>query len=101
MMVLLDAVNTSMGAGTLHFAATGFTKVMQMKQLQMSQLQQQKMQLQMKQQNIMNMNNMKQMMNMNNMNRRADVSADNRNLRTNKTSPIIPTVYMNKVFKMM
>jgi DNA polymerase V len=36
MMVLLDAVNTSMGAGTLHFAATGFTKVMQMKQLQRS-----------------------------------------------------------------
>jgi hypothetical protein len=25
-----------MGAGTLHFAATGFTKVMQMKQLQKS-----------------------------------------------------------------
>jgi DNA polymerase V len=36
MMVLLDGVNSSMGAGTLHFAATGFTKVMQMKQLQKS-----------------------------------------------------------------
>ena len=36
MMVLLDGVNSSMGAGTLHFAATGFTKVMQMKQLQRS-----------------------------------------------------------------
>ena len=31
-MTLLDTVNGSMGAGTLHFAATGFTKVMQMKQ---------------------------------------------------------------------
>ena len=36
MMLVLDAVNTSMGAGTLHFAATGFTKVMQMRQLQRS-----------------------------------------------------------------
>ncbi len=36
MMVLLDAVNTSMGAGTLHFAATGFTNVMQMRQLRRS-----------------------------------------------------------------
>jgi DNA polymerase V len=36
MMQLLDAVNSSMGAGTLHYAATGFTKVMQMKQLQRS-----------------------------------------------------------------
>jgi len=36
MMQLLDAVNASMGAGTLHYAATGFTKVMQMKQLQKS-----------------------------------------------------------------
>ena len=36
MMKLLDAVNSSMGAGTLHYAATGFTKVMQMKQLQKS-----------------------------------------------------------------
>ena len=36
MMKLLDAVNTSMGSGTLHFAATGFTKVMQMKQLKKS-----------------------------------------------------------------
>ena len=36
MMKLLDAVNTSMGGGTLHFAATGFTKVMQMRQLQKS-----------------------------------------------------------------
>jgi DNA polymerase V len=35
-MQLLDAVNSSMGAGTLHYAATGFTKVMQMKQLQKS-----------------------------------------------------------------
>jgi DNA polymerase V len=36
MMSVLDAVNRSMGAGTLHFAATGFTKVMQMRQLQRS-----------------------------------------------------------------
>ena len=36
MMEVLDVVNTSMGAGTLHFAATGFTKVMQMRQLQKS-----------------------------------------------------------------
>ena len=36
MMEVLDVVNTSMGAGTLHFAATGFTKVMQMRQLQRS-----------------------------------------------------------------
>ena len=36
MMSVLDAVNTSMGAGTMHFAATGFTKVMQMRQLQRS-----------------------------------------------------------------
>ncbi|MBT4584346.1 MAG: Y-family DNA polymerase [Phycisphaerae bacterium] len=35
-MSVLDAVNTNMGAGTLHFAATGFTKVMQMRQLQRS-----------------------------------------------------------------
>ena len=35
-MAVLDAVNTNMGAGTLHFAATGFTKVMQMRQLQRS-----------------------------------------------------------------
>ena len=36
MMQLLDTVNANMGSGTLHFAATGFTKVMQMKQLQKS-----------------------------------------------------------------
>jgi len=36
MMQLLDAVNASMGAGTLHYAATGFTKVMQMKQTRRS-----------------------------------------------------------------
>ena len=36
MMSVLDAVNTNMGSGTLHFAATGFTKVMQMQQLQRS-----------------------------------------------------------------
>ena len=36
MMQLLDAVNYNMGAGTLHYAATGFTKVMEMKQLQRS-----------------------------------------------------------------
>jgi len=36
MMSVLDAVNTNMGAGTLHFAATGFTKGMQMRQLQRS-----------------------------------------------------------------
>jgi DNA polymerase V len=35
-MTLLDTVNGSMGAGTLHFAATGFTKVMQMKQTRRS-----------------------------------------------------------------
>jgi DNA polymerase V len=35
-MSVLDAVNMNMGAGTLHFAATGFTKVMQMRQLQRS-----------------------------------------------------------------
>jgi len=36
MMTLLDAVNIKMGGGTLHFAATGFTKVMQMRQRQKS-----------------------------------------------------------------
>ncbi|MDP6541723.1 MAG: Y-family DNA polymerase [Phycisphaerales bacterium] len=36
MMEVLDSVNKDMGAGTLHFAATGFTKVMQMRQLQRS-----------------------------------------------------------------
>ncbi len=36
MMQLLDTVNENMGSGTLHFAATGFTKVMQMKQMQRS-----------------------------------------------------------------
>jgi len=36
MMTVLDAVNTGMGAGTLHFAATGFTKVMAMRQLRKS-----------------------------------------------------------------
>ncbi|MBL6997829.1 MAG: Y-family DNA polymerase [Phycisphaerales bacterium] len=36
MMVILDSVNASMGSGTLHFAATGFTKVMQMKQTRRS-----------------------------------------------------------------
>jgi len=36
MMLVLDAVNTSMGSGTMRFAAMGFTKVMQMRQLQRS-----------------------------------------------------------------
>lgn len=36
MMTVLDAINTSMGKGTLHFASTGFTKVMSMRQLQKS-----------------------------------------------------------------
>ncbi len=36
MMSVLDTVNANMGSGTLHFAATGFTKVMQMRQLQRS-----------------------------------------------------------------
>jgi DNA polymerase V len=36
MMNVLDAVNTSMGGGTLHFAATGFTNVMSMRQLRKS-----------------------------------------------------------------
>jgi len=36
MMLLLDSVNGSMGSGTLRFASTGFTKVMQMKQLRKS-----------------------------------------------------------------
>ena len=35
-MNVLDAVNAGMGAGTLHYAATGFTKVMQMRQLRKS-----------------------------------------------------------------
>jgi len=35
-MNVLDAVNEGMGAGTLHYAATGFTKVMQMRQLRRS-----------------------------------------------------------------
>ena len=36
MMDLLDNVNKNMGKGTLHFASTGFTKVMEMRQLQRS-----------------------------------------------------------------
>jgi DNA polymerase V len=36
MMKVLDAVNTSMGKGTMHFASTGFTKVMSMRQMHKS-----------------------------------------------------------------